>query len=277
MKLQFVAAIIVSLLIAVPSFAQGQGYPQGNAKTGQTIVVIELNRISPALVAEIFGDAIRGGSNVMFLPLAHVLARAVNIACFKGGALVGHFNDTKNLVPQFSVFQPTLILSVPRVFEKVYNTARQKAHDDGKGKVFDMAAETAIAWACALQSRDRPTALLLSRQNLPHQQRDEVQIQAILRTAVGLGRDHTDRLDLKITNAALAEMRAAFSPEITSPSTTATTLGIEGSSPARFSGSAGAPGACWTAAAVHVVPRSTPSELLLMGPTVREPVADVSR
>jgi len=58
MKLQFVAAIIVSLLIAVPSFAQGQGYPQGNAKTGQTIVVIELNRISPALVAEIFGGTV---------------------------------------------------------------------------------------------------------------------------------------------------------------------------------------------------------------------------
>ncbi|CAM3116903.1 AMP-dependent synthetase/ligase [Tsukamurella hominis] len=102
-----------------------------------------------AILSSPFGDAIRGGSNVMFLPLAHVLARAVNIACFKGGALVGHFNDTKNLVPQFSVFQPTLILSVPRVFEKVYASAQQSAVDGGKGKIFDAAVQTAIEYSQA--------------------------------------------------------------------------------------------------------------------------------
>ncbi|WP_336671386.1 AMP-dependent synthetase/ligase [Tsukamurella sp. USMM236] len=102
-----------------------------------------------AILSSPFGDAIRGGSNVMFLPLAHVLARAVNIACFKGGALVGHFNDTKNLVPQFSIFQPTLILSVPRVFEKVYASAQQSAVDGGKGKIFDAAVQTAIEYSQA--------------------------------------------------------------------------------------------------------------------------------
>ncbi|MBS4100133.1 AMP-dependent synthetase/ligase [Tsukamurella paurometabola] len=102
-----------------------------------------------AILASPFGEAIRGGSNVMFLPLAHVLARAVNIACFKGGALVGHFNDTKNLVPQFSVFKPTLILSVPRVFEKVYASAQQSAVDGGKGKIFDAAVQTAIEYSQA--------------------------------------------------------------------------------------------------------------------------------
>ncbi|MCA0157525.1 long-chain fatty acid--CoA ligase [Tsukamurella sp. M9C] len=102
-----------------------------------------------AILSSPFGEAIRGGSNVMFLPLAHVLARAVNIACFKGGALVGHFNDTKNLVPQFSIFKPTLILSVPRVFEKVYASAQQSAVDGGKGKIFDAAVQTAIEYSQA--------------------------------------------------------------------------------------------------------------------------------
>ncbi|ADG79280.1 Acyl-CoA synthetase OS=Tsukamurella paurometabola (strain ATCC 8368 / DSM / CCUG 35730 / CIP 100753 / JCM 10117 / KCTC 9821 / NBRC 16120 / NCIMB 702349/ NCTC 13040) OX=521096 GN=Tpau_2680 PE=4 SV=1 [Tsukamurella paurometabola] len=103
-----------------------------------------------AILASPFGEAIRGGSNVMFLPLAHVLARAVNIACFKGGAVVGHFNDTKNLVPQFAIFKPTLILSVPRVFEKVYASAQQSAVDGGKGKIFDAAAQTAIEYSESL-------------------------------------------------------------------------------------------------------------------------------
>ncbi|KXO99864.1 long-chain fatty acid--CoA ligase [Tsukamurella tyrosinosolvens] len=111
-----------------------------------------------AILSSPFGDAIRGGSNVMFLPLAHVLARAVNIACFKGGALVGHFNDTKNLVPQFSVFKPTLILSVPRVFEKVYASAQQSAVDGGKGKIFDAAVQTAIEYS---QAQDTGGAGLL--------------------------------------------------------------------------------------------------------------------
>ena len=102
-----------------------------------------------AILASPFGEQIRGGSNVAFLPLAHVLARAVNIACFTGGALVGHFNDTKNLVPQFSIFQPTLILSVPRVFEKVYASAQQSAVDGGKGKIFDAAVQTAIEYSQA--------------------------------------------------------------------------------------------------------------------------------
>ncbi|GAB3127853.1 long-chain fatty acid--CoA ligase [Tsukamurella serpentis] len=99
-----------------------------------------------------FGEAIRGGSTVMFLPLAHVLARAVNLACFKGGTLVGHFNDTQNLVPQFSVFRPTIILSVPRVFEKVFASAQQNAVDAGKGKIFDAAAQTAIEYSEALDA-----------------------------------------------------------------------------------------------------------------------------
>ena len=63
---------------------------------------------------------------------------------------MGHTADIKNLLADFATFQPTFILSVPRVFEKVYNTAKQKAHADGKGKIFDRAESVAIAYSEAL-------------------------------------------------------------------------------------------------------------------------------
>ncbi|ROZ87634.1 long-chain fatty acid--CoA ligase [Gordonia sp. OPL2] len=92
-----------------------------------------------------------GKRMLMFLPLAHVLARAITLVAIEAGVEVGHYADTKTLVPEFAVFRPSLILSVPRVFEKVYNTARQKAHDDDKGKIFDAAAEVAIEYSTATE------------------------------------------------------------------------------------------------------------------------------
>ena len=89
----------------------------------------------------------QGRSTLMFLPLAHVLARAVSIASFDAGVTVGHTHDIPNLVATFGTFRPDFILSVPRVFEKVFNTAKQKAHSDGKGKIFDAATECAVAWS----------------------------------------------------------------------------------------------------------------------------------
>ncbi|WP_072806318.1 AMP-dependent synthetase/ligase [Rhodococcoides yunnanense] len=93
-----------------------------------------------------------GSRTLMFLPLAHVLARAVTIAAFDAGTTVGHTNDIPNLVSTFGKFQPDFILSVPRVFEKVFNTAKQNAHADGKGKIFDLAADTAVEWSRAQDS-----------------------------------------------------------------------------------------------------------------------------
>ena len=63
----------------------------------------------------------------------------------KSRARMGHSADIKNLVADLGEFQPTFILAVPRVFEKVFNTASQRATADGRGKIFDRAAETAIA------------------------------------------------------------------------------------------------------------------------------------
>jgi long-chain acyl-CoA synthetase len=91
----------------------------------------------------------KGEKLLVFLPLAHVLARALTMSAFANKVTLGFTSDIKNLVPQFAVFKPTLVVAVPRVFEKVYNTAEQNARDDGKGKIFEIAADTAIEWSKA--------------------------------------------------------------------------------------------------------------------------------
>ena len=88
-------------------------------------------------------------STLLFLPLAHVFARIIQVGCVKARVRLGHSADIKNLVADLGEFQPTFVLAVPRVFEKVFNTASQRAAADGKGKIFDRAAETAIAWSRA--------------------------------------------------------------------------------------------------------------------------------
>ena len=90
------------------------------------------------------------GSTLLFLPLAHVFARLVQIACVESRARLGHTADVKNLLADLQSFRPTFLLSVPRVFEKVYNSAKQRAHGDGKGKIFDAADRTAVAYSEAL-------------------------------------------------------------------------------------------------------------------------------
>ncbi|MEO5652853.1 MAG: AMP-dependent synthetase/ligase, partial [Marmoricola sp.] len=91
-------------------------------------------------------------STLLFLPLAHVFARIIQIGCVKARVRLGHSSDIKNLLDDFAVFQPTFILAVPRVFEKVFNTASQHAAADGKGKIFHRAADVAIAWSRGLES-----------------------------------------------------------------------------------------------------------------------------
>ena len=91
----------------------------------------------------------KGEKLLVFLPLAHVLARALTIGAFANGVTLGFTSDIKNLVPMLAVFKPTLVVSVPRVFEKVYNTAEQNAESGGKGKIFAAAADTAIEWSKA--------------------------------------------------------------------------------------------------------------------------------
>ncbi|NKY85947.1 AMP-dependent synthetase/ligase [Nocardia veterana] len=91
-----------------------------------------------------------GHRSLLFLPLAHVFARAVALAAFDAGVTVAHTADWSTLVEQFGQYKPDFILSVPRVFEKVFNGAKQKAHDGGKGKIFDLAADVAVEYSESL-------------------------------------------------------------------------------------------------------------------------------
>ncbi|PJE98560.1 long-chain fatty acid--CoA ligase [Streptomyces carminius] len=97
------------------------------------------------------------GSVLLFLPVAHVFGRMVQIASVMAPIRLGLSPDVKQLTEDLAGFRPTLILGVPRVFEKVYNSARAKAQAEGKGKIFDRAAETAIAYSRALDTPSGPS------------------------------------------------------------------------------------------------------------------------
>ncbi|GFH75427.1 hypothetical protein Sgou_00970 [Streptomyces gougerotii] len=91
-------------------------------------------------------------SVLLFLPVAHVFGRLVEVAALMAPIRLGLVPDIKHLTDELASFRPTMVLGVPRVFEKVYNSARAKAQADGKGKIFDKAAETAIAYSRALDT-----------------------------------------------------------------------------------------------------------------------------
>ncbi len=114
----------------------------GNFQTELTVAVSELDRLFAA----------EGASTLLFLPLAHVFARIIQVGAVKSRARLGHSADIKNLLPQLQSFRPTFILAVPRVFEKVFNTASQNATADGRGMIFDRAADTAIAYSRGLDA-----------------------------------------------------------------------------------------------------------------------------
>lgn len=87
-----------------------------------------------------------GGSTLLFLPVAHVFGRMVQIGSITAGLHLAHCSDPAGRLPlDLASFKPTFVLAVPRIFEKVYNGAEAKAEAAGKGKIFRKAAEVAIA------------------------------------------------------------------------------------------------------------------------------------
>jgi long-chain acyl-CoA synthetase len=127
------------------------GRPKGCELTHRNLLAEVRN--ASAAAPEIFSAS--GGSTLLFLPLAHVLARVIEVGCIDDGIVLGHSPDVTNLLRDLGSFRPTFLLAVPRVFEKVYNGAEQKADADGKGAIFQRAAQTAIAYSQALDDRAR--------------------------------------------------------------------------------------------------------------------------
>ena len=96
-----------------------------------------------------------GASTLLFLPLAHVFARIIEVAVVEAPGVLGHTSDVAHLVQELGTYQPTFLLAVPRVFEKVYNSAEQQASESRvKGAIFHAAARTAIAWSRAFGVND---------------------------------------------------------------------------------------------------------------------------
>jgi len=96
--------------------------------------------------------SVEGASTLLFLPLAHVFARIIEVGCIEGGVVLGHCPSLTEILPSLATFQPTFILAVPRVFEKVYNGAEQKAVSERKGAIFGRAASVAVAYSRALSA-----------------------------------------------------------------------------------------------------------------------------
>jgi long-chain acyl-CoA synthetase len=119
------------------------GRPKGVALTHRNLYAACRNAVE-YLAALFKGD---DASTLLFLPLAHVFGRMVEVAAFMARAPLGHWADVKTLTDNLAAFKPTFLLSVPYVLEKVYNGARQKAHSSGKGRIFDLATDTAIAYS----------------------------------------------------------------------------------------------------------------------------------
>ena len=95
-----------------------------------------------------------GGSTLLFLPVAHVFGRMVQIGSIRAGLHLAHCSDpVARLQPDMASFKPTFVLAVPRIFEKIYNGAEAKAEAAGKGKIFRKAAEVAIAYSEAQDKR----------------------------------------------------------------------------------------------------------------------------
>ncbi|MBE3076735.1 MAG: long-chain fatty acid--CoA ligase [Actinobacteria bacterium] len=151
------------------------GRPKGCQLTHDNFMALAENTVERLRVVV----AAEGASTLLFLPLAHVFARFVQVLCVQAGTRMGHTADIKNLLADFGTFSPTFILSVPRVFEKIYNSSEQKAAAEGKGRIFTMAAATAIAWSTA-HDEGKPGALL----NAKHAVFDKL-VYSKLRAAMG--------------------------------------------------------------------------------------------
>jgi long-chain acyl-CoA synthetase len=123
------------------------GRPKGCELTHENLLAAVRNAFMGPL-ASIHADGT--ASTLLFLPLAHVFARVIEVGTLEAGIVLGHCPDMDDLLPDLGSFQPTFVLAVPRVFEKVYNGAEARAIGEGKGKIFARAAATAVGYSESL-------------------------------------------------------------------------------------------------------------------------------
>ncbi|MGN6791166.1 MAG: AMP-dependent synthetase/ligase, partial [Streptosporangiaceae bacterium] len=123
------------------------GRPKGCQLTHRNLLSGARNAAQGAL-HELFETD--GSSTLLFLPLAHSFARIIQVACIEGGAVLQHWEDSSTLAQGLPEVKPIFLLAVPRVFEKVFNSAQQQAATSGaKSRIFRAAGDTAIAFSKA--------------------------------------------------------------------------------------------------------------------------------
>ncbi|KQR64307.1 long-chain fatty acid--CoA ligase [Frigoribacterium sp. Leaf172] len=132
------------------------GRPRGCVLTHANFV--ETSRNAALAMSDVVAP---GSSTLLFITTAHVFARFIAVMSVHAGVRVGHQADTKQLLPSLASFKPSFLLAVPRVFEKVYNSAEQKAETGGKGAIFRRAVAVAIAHSKALDEGTVPLGLKL--------------------------------------------------------------------------------------------------------------------
>jgi long-chain acyl-CoA synthetase len=120
-----------------------------------------------------------GRRTLLFLPLAHIFARIIQVSSIRAGVLLGFSRGIPALSQELVSFTPDFVLAVPRVFEKIYNGARQRAEADGKARIFDLAAATAVRY-----SREQQEGRLSPQTRLAHAAFDRL-VFAKLRAALG--------------------------------------------------------------------------------------------
>jgi long-chain acyl-CoA synthetase len=128
------------------------GRPKGVVLTHGNFVALTLN--GTLGLGEVCAQP--DSRTLLFMPLAHVFARYIEVLCIPSGAVLGHTPDTRNLLADLGTFKPTFILAVPRVFEKVYNSAEQKAGAGAALRIFRWSAKVAITYSRALETTKGP-------------------------------------------------------------------------------------------------------------------------
>jgi long-chain acyl-CoA synthetase len=126
------------------------GRPKGCEITHANLLADVRNAVQGAL-ADVFDST--GSSTLLFLPLAHSFARIIQVGCLESGAILGHWPQSTTIAEALPQYKPTFLLAVPRVFEKVYASAQQRAAaSPARSRIFQAGADTAVAWSQAREA-----------------------------------------------------------------------------------------------------------------------------